>query len=184
MARISSVARPTARKRTKPRAASRGRRGATTELDETWNRLLRPELLIESLYAMPPIRRVDLVKRGAPPEAVDLLAQRMDITKERLYTMLGMPRATIKRKRREQKRLSQDESERIVGVARLVGQVEQMVRVSGEPRGFDAGRWVAAWLDRPLPALGGVQPATLMDTAEGREIVSDLLAQMQSGTFA
>jgi putative toxin-antitoxin system antitoxin component (TIGR02293 family) len=98
--------------------------------------------------------------------------------------MLGMARATIKRKQREGKRLSQDESERIVGIARLVGQVEQMVRESGDSEGFDAGPWVAAWLDRPLPALGGAQPGTLMDTAEGRQIVSDLLAQIQSGTFA
>ncbi|HKT60269.1 MAG TPA: antitoxin Xre-like helix-turn-helix domain-containing protein [Gemmatimonadales bacterium] len=186
MPRTRSTARRIPPKRSKPQEAGARSREAvrpTAELDELWKRLL-PEGLVESVYAMAPIRRVALVKEGAPPEAVDMLAQRMAITRERLYTMLGVPRATIKRKQREGSRLSQDESERVVGLARLVGQVEQMVHDSGDPKGFDAGRWVAAWLDRPLPALGGVQPSTLMDTAEGREIVSGLLAQMQSGTFA
>jgi putative toxin-antitoxin system antitoxin component (TIGR02293 family) len=90
----------------------------------------------------------------------------------------------MERKVRQRRRLNQDESERVVGVARLIGQVEQMVRESGDLEGFDAARWVAAWLQRSVPALGGSRPGDLMDTAEGREIVSSLVAQMQSGAYA
>lgn len=80
--------------------------------------------------------------------------------------------------------LNQDESERVLGIARLVGQVDNMVRESGNPEGFNAATWVAKWLDRPQPALGGMRPAELMDTADGRGIVSDLIARMQSGAYA
>ena len=39
-------------------------------------------------------------------------------------------------------------------------------------------------LERPLAALGGQCPSSLMDTAEGQSIVANLLARLQSGAFA
>jgi putative toxin-antitoxin system antitoxin component (TIGR02293 family) len=149
-----------------------------------WDQLLQGKRPLGSLYAIAPMGRVALVKQGVPSEALGLLAADMGITKEQLYATLGVPRATMERKVRQRRRLNQDESERVVGVARLVGQVEQMVRESGDLEGFDAPRWVAVWLGRPVPALGGARPGDLMDTAEGREIVSSLVAQMQSGAYA
>ena len=68
--------------------------------------------------------------------------------------------------------------------ARLVGQVQQIVQESGNPEGFDAGRWVEQFLDTPHPALGGRRPADLMRTNEGSRMVSTLVAQMQSGAYA
>ncbi len=149
-----------------------------------WDQFLQRKRPLGSLYAMTPLGRVDLVKQGVPPETLGILATDMGIPKEQLYATLGVPRATMERKLRERRPLNQDEGERVVGIARLVGQVDHMVRTSGDPKGFDAPRWVAAWLNRPLPALGGARPAALMDTAEGREIVSGLVAQMQSGAYA
>jgi uncharacterized protein (DUF2384 family) len=49
--------------------------------------------------------------------------------------------------------------------------------------GFSAARWVAEWLQRPHPALGGRRPGELMDTADGRELLTDLLARQQSGAY-
>lgn len=152
--------------------------------ERLWDQLLQRKRPLGSLYAVAPMARVNLVKEGVPPEALGLLAADMGITRERLYATLGVPRATMERKMRQHRRLNQDESERVVGAARLVGQVDHMVRESGDPEGFNAARWVAAWLERPLPALGGASPGELMDTAEGREIVSGLVSQMQSGTYA
>ena len=80
--------------------------------------------------------------------------------------------------------LSQDESERALGIARLVGQIEKIVGESGDVEGFDAVQWTAAWLQRSNPALGGRAPGEFMDTADGRALVSRLIAQMQSGAYA
>jgi uncharacterized protein (DUF2384 family) len=80
--------------------------------------------------------------------------------------------------------LSSDDSECALGLARLVAQVESMVQESGDPTGFDAAQWIAQWLNEPMAALGGKQPAHLMDTAEGQAIVSNLVARMQSGAYA
>lgn len=131
-----------------------------------------------------PMERVDLVRGGAPAILVEELAQSMAITKERLVNTLALSRATVDRKVRENKRLSPDETARLLGMARLLGQVESMVAESGDPAGFDAAQWVARWLDRPLPALGNRRPGDLMDTTDGQAIVSNLLARAQSGAFA
>jgi putative toxin-antitoxin system antitoxin component (TIGR02293 family) len=85
---------------------------------------------------------------------------------------------------RSSKLLNPDESERVMGIARLLGLAQSLVQESGELEKFDGARWVAAWLDRPLPALGGKHPGEFMDTADGRTLVADLLAQQQSGAYA
>jgi putative toxin-antitoxin system antitoxin component (TIGR02293 family) len=125
-----------------------------------------------------------MVKEGVPASLLVLISEDMAISKDKLYTTIGLARATVNRKLREQQMLSQDESERVLGIARLVGQVSTMVKESGRPEGFSAAKWVAMWLDQPQPALGGKRPAELMDTADGRGIVSDLIARMQSGAYA
>lgn len=149
-----------------------------------WDSLISSRSSLARLYSFEPMKRIAMVKEGAPAALVPFLADNMAITKERLYRIAGVARATLDRKIRADLRLSLDESERLIGIALLIGQAAQIVKESGEPKNFDAGKWVAAWLDRPLGAIGGVRPETLMDTAEGRELVSDTLARMQSGAYA
>jgi len=108
----------------------------------------------------------------------------MHIPKERLYAFLRLPRSTLDRKIRNHETLPPEYTERVLGLERLVGQVEEMVAQSGNPAGFDAHRWVGEWLDRPLPALGGAKPADFMDTMEGQRLITQLLAQSQSGAYA
>ncbi len=149
-----------------------------------WRDLLSRRLPLASLYPIEAIERVALVKEGVPAALLGLISEDMAISKDKLYATIGLARATVNRKVYAQQVLNQDESERVLGIARLVGQVDQIVRESGNAAGFDAAKWVAAWLDRPQAALGGKLPAELMDTADGRGIVSDLLARMQSGAYA
>jgi uncharacterized protein (DUF2384 family) len=80
--------------------------------------------------------------------------------------------------------MSQDDSERSLGIIRLIGQVRHIVSQSGETDGFDAARWTADWLEEPNAALGGRKPGEFMDTADGRGLVFALVAQMQSGAYA
>lgn len=137
-----------------------------------------------AFYRASPLERVKIVKRGVPASYVVTLAARMAIPKEKFYGTIGLARATVDRKVRTNQRLNQDESERVMGIARLVGHAQSLVQESGRPEKFDAARWVATWLDRPLPALGGKRPGDYMDTADGRSLVSDLLARQQSSAYA
>ncbi len=136
------------------------------------------------LYDLCLTDRVNVVKEGVPAEYVEALATSMAISKEKFYRTIGVARPTVDRKIREGMQLSQDESERVLGIARLIGQAQSMVELSGGPQNFDAAKWLASWLDAPLNALGGKRPADFMDTADGRLLVSNLLAQQQSGAYA
>lgn len=151
---------------------------------DKWAGLIASRRPLERLESFDALERITLVREGAPAQIVAVLVDAMSITRERLYRIAGLPRATIDRKVRARARLNQDETERMIGIARLVGQAERIVKQSGNSDGFDAGKWTADWLDRAVPALGGKMPASFMDTAEGREIVSDLLARMQTAAYS
>jgi putative toxin-antitoxin system antitoxin component (TIGR02293 family) len=135
-------------------------------------------------YDTDPIERIHIVKTGIPAKAPGDIATRIGITKERLYTILGLPRATVERKVRDRKLLSPEESSRVLGIGRLIGQAQRMVEESGNPERFDAGAWVANWIETPVPALGGRRPAELMDTTEGQSMVATILSRAQTGAYS
>ena len=135
------------------------------------------------LYRTSRYERVLMVKEGLPAKYVKVLSEMLSMPIEKFYRTTGLARPTIDRKIRNSKVLNQDESERVMGIARLVGQAQNLVDESGDQRDFDAGRWVGAWLQQPLPALRGKSPGEFMDTVDGRSLVSDLLSQQQSGAY-
>jgi putative toxin-antitoxin system antitoxin component (TIGR02293 family) len=136
------------------------------------------------VYSVEPSVRILTIKHGVKADAFNRIARSMDRSKEQLGKTLGLSVTTVDRKAKAGEALSPEQSERLVGIARLIGQVQTMVEQSGNPEGFDAARWLGRWLDEPLPALGGERPRELMDTAEGRGLVSNLLAMAQSGAYA
>lgn len=109
----------------------------------------------------------------------------LDRSNEYVFRIIGIPSATAKRKLKNAERMSPEQSERLLGLERLIGQVETMLDDSGTPgEAFDAPSWLADWLDRPCPALGNRRPAEYMGTRMGQEVIEGLLAQMQSGAYA
>jgi len=98
--------------------------------------------------------------------------------------LLAFPKSTTNRKISNRQSLTREHSERMVGLQKLIGQVESIMVESGADEHFDAAHWVSQWLEQPLPALGNVSPATYMDTFEGQAIVSGLISKMQSGAYA
>jgi len=136
------------------------------------------------LYSVDPQQRIAAIRRGIPASMIGSLSSRMGMSKEALLSSLGLSRATISRKEKDSSVLSKDESERVLGIATLIDMAQTMVEQSGDPAGFDAARWVSAWLTKPLPALAGETPASYMDTFEGQKLVAELLLMSQSGAYA
>ena len=131
------------------------------------------------------LERVRLVKQGMPARTVQEMSAAMGLPRDQLMRAVGLARSTVERKIAARSRLSEGESEKLVGLSRLIGQVDAMVRESGQaPKGFDAARWFAAWMAQPVAALGGLCPRELLDTADGREALATLLLQMKSGVYA
>ena len=84
---------------------------------------------------------------------------------------LGLPAATFNKKVKARGTLSAAESERVLGFARLVGQVEAMIGEGTNALNFDTRAWLSRWLTEPLPALDQGRPIDLMNTIEGQNLV-------------
>lgn len=136
------------------------------------------------LFRATPFERIDIIRQGVSAHEVVVTGEAMGIPKERMFSLLRFTRATVNRRLKGSETLPSEYSERIIGLQKLIGQVEVMVAESGDPAGFNAAHWVAEWLETPIPALNQARPAEFMDTMEGQELVSSLLDKMQSGAYA
>lgn len=140
------------------RAKQLARRGATHAVGKFEVNILRAWSDHDQalrLFRSSVVDRVNLVKQGVPALYVKVLTACMGITKEKFYRTIGLTGPTVDRKLRASQLLNQNESERVIGIARLVGQAQSLIQDSGASENFDAARWIGAWLERPLPALGG-----------------------------
>ena len=136
-----------------------------------------------AVYRASPLERIAMIKRGVPAADAKHVIADLAIAQGAALKALNLPQATVNKKAKQRQNLSPDESERVIGLARLVGQLQAIVQESGNARAFDAAAWMSRWLNEPLPALGGVRPIDLMDTMEGQGVVSNALAKMQSGAY-
>ena len=137
-----------------------------------------------SVYRASPLERISLIKQGIPASEVKILFNDLRIAQGAGFKALNLSTATVNKKAKKGHALTTEESERVLGFAKLVGQLEAMIEESGDPTGFDAHAWMARWLTEPLPAFGGVRPLDLVDTMEGQGLVSSALAKVQSGAYA
>jgi putative toxin-antitoxin system antitoxin component (TIGR02293 family) len=137
-----------------------------------------------TVYRASPLERIDMIRRGIPASEAKRIFAELPIGQGAGFKALNLSTATVNKKAKQGETLSPEESERIVGFAKLVGQLEAMIQDSGDPTNFDARAWMARWLTEPLPAFGGARPADLVDTMEGQGLVSAALAKIQSGAYA
>ncbi len=173
------------RKDDAPWSAARGKAAAETFAAQAAKPVAAkaPALSYIAVYRASPLERIDMIRQGIPASEAKRLFAQLPIGQGAGFKALNLSPATVNKKAKLGQALSPEEGERIVGFAKLVGQLEAMIQDSGDPAGFDARAWMARWLTEPLPAFGGVRPADLVDTMEGQGMVSAALAQIQSGAY-
>lgn len=140
--------------------------------------------IFAEVFRATPTERINRIRSGIPAGVFIETIRAMGLPKEQLLATLHFARATVNRRIKDKGKLPTEYSERIIGLQKLIGQVEVMVAESGNPSDFNAAHWVAHWLEQPVPALNNAKPSDFMDTIEGQELVSSLLAKMQSGAYA
>lgn len=141
-------------------------------------------IFVKKVYQASVVERVSLVREGVPAFHLEELADAMQIAPERLQDILNLPKAAIRRERIHGLPLSPEQSERVLGLVCIIGQIAAMVKDSVDSKDFDAAQWAGEWLEQPIPALGGARPADYMDTLTGQMLVSSLFRQSQAGVFA
>lgn len=137
------------------------------------------------LYRAGSMERVALAREGFPAGQLKATAKRLHISQESIYELLNLSSATIARKMKEKQRLNTAQTELLMGLERLIGLVEDIVAAVGndDAKEFDAGQWVAHWLQQPMLALGNKPPSEYMDTIEGQQQVLLLLKQNLNGAY-
>lgn len=88
--------------------------------------------------------------------------------------MVGLPARTLARRKKE-RRLRADESDRLLRLARVAAVAEDVLGAQDK-----AGRW----LQKPNRALGGIAPLDLLDTDLGAEEVVTVLGRIEHGVYS
>jgi len=132
-----------------------------------------------------PMQIVEIERQGVLGSFIKDLSRRMEIPSSRIFTILGVPRATAEKKAAAGERVAGRGGQAAIGMVKLLGIAQDIVANSTarEAVGFDATRWLGQWIERPQPALGGRKPADLIDTPTGMEVVARLLGSIESGAF-
>lgn len=116
----------------------------------------------------------EAVRAGLPVLAMTALQDALHLNGEGLSRLLAVPERTLAR-RKKQRRLTAEESDRLVRVARILARTSGLLG-SSEKAGH--------WLNTPNRALGSATPLSLLDTDIGSEQVAELLGRIEFGIYS
>ena len=132
------------------------------------------------VFEATPIERISMIRaRVGARDAMRILTE-VARANGQIFEALGVSKSSVSRKAASDQFLSRSESERILGLAKLIGQVQSMTNDAEA----DAPAWLATWMAEPVPALGGERPINLIGTMEGQAVVSNMLGHLLRGGFA
>jgi len=140
---------------------------------------------VQQVHCATPIQLVEAERHGVDGRFLKDLSKRIDIPAVRVFTMLGVRRATAEKKAMQGAIVSGSGGQAAIAFAKLLGTAKAIVENSTSPeaKDFDSARWLGKWLERPQPALGGRKPADMIDTPTGVEVVTRLLGAIESGAY-
>lgn len=115
------------------------------------------------------------VRSGLPFSTLDEVAAAAGVGRLALARAIGLPATTLAR-RRKAGLLAEEESDRLVRVARIVALVHDMMLGDGK-----AARW---WLLEPHELLDGESPLERASTEAGGRDVEDLIGRIRHGVFS
>lgn len=132
-----------------------------------------------------PMQIVEIERTGIAGSFIKDLSRRMEIPSSRIFSILGIPKATAEKKAAAGEMVTGSGGQAAIGIVKLLGMAQEIVANSAAPeaKGFDAAKWLGQWIERPQPALGGRKPADLLDTPTGIEVVARLLGSIESGSY-
>lgn len=113
-------------------------------------------------------------RSGLPFASLAAIGTRFDIPLLTLARLIGLPARTLAR-RKQERRLRADESDRLLRLARVAAVAEDVLGAQDK-----AGRW----LQKPNRALGGIVPLDLLDTDLGAEEVVTVLGRIEHGVYS
>jgi putative toxin-antitoxin system antitoxin component (TIGR02293 family) len=126
-----------------------------------------------------PVRKTDdlvaQVRAGLPASTVNLLADTLSMQRAQVAKLLNIPARTLSRRLATKSRLTQDESDRTLRMAKVVALANEVLGAEDK-----ASRWMVA----PNRALGGKKPFDQLDTELGVRSVEEVLYAIAYGMYS
>ncbi len=117
---------------------------------------------------------ISIIRNGIPKEAMTHLMEMADITLTEMASIIHTSDRTLRRYGPQQK-LSQEQSERMIEIAKLYSRGEEV---------FGAMDNFKEWMDTILLPFGNKKPKAFLDTSLGIGMIMDELGRIQYGIFA
>jgi putative toxin-antitoxin system antitoxin component (TIGR02293 family) len=115
---------------------------------------------------------LEMVERQLPTSAINRLVA-LGITRPEIDGLV-IPLRTLQHRRSRREKLTVEESDRVLRVARLLSQAESV---------YGSRARALAWLRRSHPLLRDRTPLETLKTDTGSRIVEELLVQIDEGMF-
>ncbi len=115
------------------------------------------------------------VRFGLPASTVELLAGTLCLHRSKVAERLNIPSRTLSRRLAAKSRLTHDESDRAMRMARVVALAKEVL-------GSDEK--ASHWMSNPNRALGGKKPFDQLDTEPGVRSVEEVLNRIAYGMYS
>lgn len=117
---------------------------------------------------------INVIRTGIPKQAMTHLMQIADLSLNEMALIVHTSDRTLRRYGPQQK-LSQEQSERMVEMARLYSRGEEV---------FGTMNKFKEWMDATLLPFGNKKPKEFLDTSLGINMIMDELGRIEHGIFA
>lgn len=115
------------------------------------------------------------VRSGLPATTVALLASALSLEKSQVAKRLSIPPRTLSRRLATKSRLTHEESDRTLRMARVVALAKEVL---------GSGERASRWMSNPNRALGGKRPFDQLDTEPGVRSVEEVLYSIAYGMYS
>jgi len=115
------------------------------------------------------------VRSGLPASTIDLLAGTLSLHRAQVAERLSIPARTLSRRLATHSRLTHEESDRTLRMARVVALAREVL---------GSGEKASHWLNSPNRALSGRRPFDLLDTDLGVRSVEEVLQRIAYGVYS
>jgi putative toxin-antitoxin system antitoxin component (TIGR02293 family) len=116
-----------------------------------------------------------ITREGLPVGSLTLLAQELSVEKKTVARVVGISDRTLSRRIAKDERLSAEESDRMVRLARVVAMATDTLGTIKK---------ASLWLQTPNRVLGGETPLSLLDTDSGVRSVETILGRIAWGVYS
>lgn len=141
-----------------------------TQAEELFRTLGGTSVFKRHVRSMEEVRVI--IHKGLPYKSLEAIQAKYHLDTNVIMRVLGVPARTMAR-RKEEQRLSAQESDRLSRVARILAYATQV---------FGTNEKASAWLTRPNRMLQrAAAPLDLLDTDTGTQVVETMLGRIDHG---